>query len=296
MICREEAMKRSPRKLAQNYLLILLGSAAYALAFEWCYVPNGIAFGGLTGVGQLVHSMVPAIPVGTVVIVLNIPLFLLGGKLLGGHLLVSSLAAMALSSLFIDILAAGHAFAPMEPMLACVFGGVLLGASLGLIFLQGATTGGTDLIARLLKLRFAWLPMGRLLLLIDLAVLAAVAAVLRSLESALYGLVGLYISTLVMDAVLYGPDHAKVAYIVSDKPEEIARAITRELGRGATYLTGEGSWTGEKKKIVMCAFKQKEIVGVKEVVHRTDEGAFMIVCAAHEVLGEGFQSYHKESL
>lgn len=289
-------MKRSPRKLAQNCLLILLGAAVYALAFNWCYVPNGIAFGGLTGVAQLIHHLAPAVPVGTLVIVMNVPLFLLGWKLLGGGILALSLAAMAASSLFIDGIAAWYTFSPMEPMLAAIFGGVLLGTGLGLVFLQGATTGGTDLMARLLKLKLAWLPMGRLLLLIDLAVIVVVATAFGRLESGLYGLVALYISTLVMDALLYGLDTAKVAYVISDAPQDIARVIMDELERSVTFLQGEGGYTGVEKRVILCAFKQREIVGVKEAVRRADPNAFMIVTNAHEVLGEGFKGYRGEGL
>ncbi|MDD5938192.1 MAG: YitT family protein, partial [Clostridiales bacterium] len=246
-------------KLFQNYILIVLASALYALAFNWCFVPNGIAFGGVTGIAQIINAVLPWVPVGTLVIVMNIPLFLLGWKLLGGHLLVSSLVAMAVSSVLIDAIAAVYTFLPMEPLLACIFGGVLLGGALGVIFLQGATTGGTDLIARLLKLKLAWLPVGKLLMGIDLTVIVAVGVAFRSLESTLYGLVALYISTLVMDGVLYGLDNAKVAYIISDKPEEIAGVIIRDLDRSVTYLSGEGGYSGASKRVILCAFKQREI-------------------------------------
>lgn len=283
-------------KLFQNYILIVLASALYALAFNWCFVPNGIAFGGVTGIAQIINAVLPQVPVGTLVIVMNIPLFLLGWKLLGGHLLVSSLVAMAVSSVLIDAIAAVYTFLPMEPLLACIFGGVLLGGALGVIFLQGATTGGTDLIARLLKLKLAWLPVGKLLMGIDLTVIVAVGVAFRSLESTLYGLVALYISTLVMDGVLYGLDNAKVAYIISDKPEEIAGVIIRDLDRSVTYLSGEGGYSGASKRVILCAFKQREIVSIKETVRQIDPNAFMIVCAAHEVLGEGFRSYHQNEL
>lgn len=289
-------MKRSMGKLFQNYILIVLASALYALAFNWCFVPNGIAFGGVTGIAQIINAVLPWVPVGTLVIVMNIPLFLLGWKLLGGHLLVSSLVAMAVSSVLIDAIAAVYTFLPMEPLLACIFGGVLLGGALGVIFLQGATTGGTDLIARLLKLKLAWLPVGKLLMGIDLTVIVAVGVAFRSLESTLYGLVALYISTLVMDGVLYGLDNAKVAYIISDKPGEIAGVIIRDLDRSVTYLSGEGGYSGASKRVILCAFKQREIVSIKETVRQIDPNAFMIVCAAHEVLGEGFRSYHQNEL
>ena len=289
-------MKRSVGKLIQNYCLIVLGSLLYAVAFDWCFVPNGIAFGGITGLAQIVNASLPWAPVGTLVILFNIPLFLLGWKLLGGHLLVSSLVAMALSSLMIDGLAALYTFPAMEPLLACIFGGAVLGLGLGIIFLQGATTGGTELVARLLKLKLAWLPMGKLLMGIDLVVIVAVALAFRSLNSALYGLVALYISTLVMDGVLYGLDNAKVAYIISDHPEEITQVIIHDLDRSVTYLPGEGGYSGASKKVILCAFKQREIVVIKETVRQVDPNAFMIVCAAHEVLGEGFRSYHQSEL
>lgn len=289
-------MKRSVWKLVQNYSLIVLGSALYAVAFDWCFVPNGIAFGGITGLAQIVNAVLPWAPVGTLVILFNLPLFVLGWKFLGGHLLVSSLVSMALSSLMIDGLASLYTFSAMDHLLACIFGGVVLGLGLGIIFLQGATTGGTDLVARLLKLKLAWLPMGKLLMGIDLVVIVAVALAFRSLNSALYGLVALYISTLVMDGVLYGLDNAKVAYIISDHPEEIAKVIIDDLDRSVTYLSGEGGYSGARKKVILCAFKQREIVAIKETVRRVDPNAFMIVCAAHEVLGEGFRSYHQSEL
>ena len=193
------------------YLWIALASAIYALGFCWCYEPNQIGFGGITGVGQIINHFLPWAPIGVVVIILNVPLFLLGWKFIGGRLLVTSLFAMAVSSIFIDLIAAVHTFQPMEPLLGCIFGGVLMGGSLGIVFLQGATTGGTDLIARLMKLKLAWLPMGKLLLIIDLLVIVAVAVSFRNFSSALYGLVALYISTIVMDGVLYGLDNARVA-------------------------------------------------------------------------------------
>ena len=284
------------KKTLLPLLMITLGSACYALGFVWCYAPNGIAFGGITGVAQIVNYLVPALPIGITVIVLNIPLFILGWKLIGGRLLVSSLYAMFISSVFIDLLTPLRVWEPMEPLLACIFGGLLLGLSLGLIFQQGATTGGTDLMARLLKLKLAWLPMGKLLMGIDLAVIVTVSATFRTLYSALYGLVALYISTIVMDGVLYGLDTAKVAYIISDQNKEISDAIVKDLDRGVTILHGQGAYTGAKKDVLMCAFKQREIAAIKAAVKGIDPAAFVIVCNAHEVLGEGFRDYKKDDL
>ena len=278
------------------YLWITLASAIYAVGFNWCYEPNQIGFGGITGVGQIINHFIPGIPIGTAVILLNIPLFLLGWRLLGGHLLVSSLYAMLVSSVFVDLLHMFYTFQPMEPFLACVFGGVIIGLSLGIIFLQGATTGGTDLIARLLKLKLAWLPMGKLLMLVDLLVIAAVALVFRSIYSALYGVVTLYLSSFVMDQVLYGIDNAKVAYIISPEYKKINDAVIRDMERGVTILNGIGGWTGEDKRVLLVAFKQRQIVALKRTVKEIDPEAFLIVCPAHEVLGNGFRRYQQNDL
>lgn len=289
-------LSKSVLNTVRAALLITLGALIYALSFVWCFDPNGIAFGGVTGLAQIVNKFFPAIPVGVTVIVFNIPLFLLGWKLIGGKLLLSSLYAMFIASVFIDILTPLYDWQPMDPLLACIFGGLLLGASMGVIFLQGATTGGTDLAARLLKLKLAWLPMGKLLMGVDLGVIVLVALAFRTLNTALYGLVALYISTLAMDGILYGLDNAKVAYIISDKNEEICSAIVHDLERGVTILHGQGAYTGADKKVLMCAFKQKEIAAIKAAVKEIDPDAFLIVCNAHEVLGDGFRQYKKDDI
>ena len=278
------------------YLWITIASALYAVGFNWCYEPNQIGFGGITGVGQIINHFLPWAPIGTVVILLNIPLFLLGWKFLGGHLLVSSLYAMFISSVFIDLLHMLHTFQPMDPMLATIFGGVLMGGSLGIVFLQGATTGGTDLIARLVKLRLAWLPMGKLLLAVDLLVILAVALAFGNLYSALYGIVALYLSSFVMDKVLYGLDNAKVAYIISDRHEAITPRLIHDLDRGVTILHGRGAYSGAEKKVLMVAFKQRQIVEIKRLVTEIDPAAFLIVCDAHEVLGDGFRAYKENDI
>ena len=288
--------KQTVRRGVRAVLLITLASLFYAVSFVWCFDPNGIAFGGITGLAQIVNRLFPAIPVGVTVIVLNIPLFLLGWKLIGGKLLVSSLYAMFISSVFIDLITPLYDWQPMDPLLACIFGGLLMGGSLGIVFLQGATTGGTDLAARLLKLKFKWLPMGKLLMGVDLTVIILVALFFQNLNTALYGLVALYISTLAMDGILYGLDNAKVAYIISDHNEQIADAIVHDLDRGVTILQGQGAYTGADKQVLMCAFKQREIASIKAAVKDIDPDAFLIVCNAHEVLGEGFRDYKKDDL
>lgn len=284
------------KKNVLSFLIITLGAAFFAIGFVWFYQPNNIASGGLTGFAQIIHYLFEGIPVGVAVIVMNIPLFLLGWKLIGGKLLVGSLWAMLISSVIIDAISPLPIWKPMDPILASIFGGVCMGLSLGLIIQQGSTTGGTDLLARLLKLKLAWLPMGKLLLIIDLVVIVLVAIVFGELSTMLYGAVAMYISSLVMDGVLYGLDTAKVAYIISDRNDEIKQVLVHQLDKGVTILAGEGGYSGAEKKVLMCAFKQKEIAVIKAAVKELDPDAFLIVCNAHEVLGEGFRAYKKDDV
>ena len=288
-------MKHTLSYYVKSYAVITLGSILYALAYNIFYAPNLVAMGGLTGLGQVLNALIPVLPVGTTVFVMNVPLFFLGWKFIGGHLLVSSLYAMTFSSFAIDVMDMIYQFPPMDTMLAAIFGGALLGAGIGLVFSKGATTGGTDLIARLLKLKFAWLPMGTLVLIPDFIVIVLAAIAFGKVESALYGLVSLFITSKVMDMVLYGLDSSKVAYIISDACKEITDAVMA-MDRGATILHGEGAYSGDEKKVLMVAFKQKEIVPLKEKVNEIDPHAFLIVCDAHDVLGEGFRTYSKDDI
>jgi len=288
-------LKQNAKHLLRSYCIITLGSVLYAVAYNWFFAPNQVAMGGLTGLAQVINALLPFLPVGGMVFAMNIPLFFLGWKYIGGHLLVSSLYSMAVSSFAIDIIARIHTFQPQDTMLAALVGGALLGFSLGLVFSQGATTGGTDIVTRLIKLKLPWLPLGKIMLIPDFTVIALAAIAFGKVESALYGLVALFVSTKVMDTVLYGMDTSKVAYIISDNYRAIADAIL-ELDRGATILHAEGAWSGQDKKVLMVAFKQREIVRVKELVNERDPRAFLIVCDAHDVLGEGFRAYNKDDI
>lgn len=290
-------MKRTSfKKALLSFLVITLGSAIFAVGFVWFFQPNEIASGGLTGIAQIINHLIPAFPVGITLIVLNIPLFLLGLKFIGGKLLVGSLWAMFISSVIIDLITPLGNWMPMDPILAAVFGGVTMGLSLGFIIQQGSTTGGTDLLARLLKLKLAWLPMGKLLLALDVIVIILVALVFRELDTALYGIVSMYISSLVLDGVLYGLDTAKVAYIISDQNDTICHTLVHSMDKGVTILPGKGAYSGTDKQVLMCAFKQREIAAIKAAVKEIDPDAFLIVCNAHEVLGEGFRAYHKDDV
>ena len=290
-------MRTTSKILLRQYGLIVLASILYCVSFNWLYVPNNIGYGGLTGLAQIVNALVPSLPIGIVTLVMNLPLFFFGWKYLGGHLLLSSLFAMVLTSVGLDILNAIHVFQPLgDQLLASIFGGATIGLALGIIFAQGATTGGTDIAARLVKLKLAWLPLGKVLLVLDLIVVAAVGLAFGDIKTALYGTIAMFIASYFTDVVLYGLDTSKVAYIISDKYESIATEITIGMGRGVTILHGEGAWSGNEKEVLMCAFRQKEIVALKHVVKELDPDAFLIVCPAHEVLGDGFRSHYQEEI
>ena len=282
------------KHLLRSYFIIALGSILYGLAYDWFYAPNFIAMGGLTGLAQVINVVFPFLPVGIMVFAMNVPLFFLGWKYIGGHLLLSSLIAMLGLSLFIDHIPFPPATSDL--LLATVFGGALMGLSLGLVFSQNATTGGTDIITRLIKLKAPWLNLGTIMLGTDFVVITLAAITFGQIESAFYGLISLFICTRVMDMVLYGSNSSKIAYIISEQHEAIAQRIVQELDRGLTILHGKGGYSNQDKQVLMVAFPQKEIVQIKALVHEVDEHAFLIVCDAHDVLGEGFRTYDKNEL
>ena len=283
-------------RVLYDYGVIVLGCAIYAVSFNWFFQPNNISMGGFTGVAQIINRLVPVMPVGVTSILLNIPLFIIGVKKQGVKLLVASLSAMGVSSLMIDGLNMVYTFQPMEePLLACIYGGVLVGVSMGLLMTVGATTGGSDLAARLLKYKLRHLSIGRLCLGIDVSVICLYAITFRSVNNALYGIIAMYISSLTMDMVIYGSINAKMAYIISGRSEEILKVLL-EMNLGITLLEGRGGFSGDKKQVVLCAFKRSQIAPIKATVTGVDPNAFIIVCEAHEVLGEGFGEYSPDSL
>ena len=275
--------------------IIVLGCAVFAVGFDACVAPNHFSIGGMTGIAQIINALVPVLPVGILIIALNVPLFILGWMLLGKRALLKSLIAMILSSAMLDGLAMVYTFPPMEPMLASVYGGVLLGASMGILMLVNTTTGGTELGARLLKFPFPHLPIGKLCLILDVVVVSAYAAVFHSILNAMYGIIALYIASIVMDYIIYGTRTAQVAYIISEKEEAITEKLL-EMDRGVTLLDGEGAYHKNKRRVILCAMKRSQIVPVKLAVKEIDPDAFVIVCKANEVLGEGFGEYTKDSI
>ena len=189
-----------------------------------------------------------------------------------------------------------HDFTAMDPFLSAIFGGAMMGLGLGLISAQNATLGGTSTLARLIKIKYPWLSTGSLIMGSDVIILVLAVIAFGKLEAALYGTIALLALEMIMDKVLYGMDPSKVAYIVSQRASEIAKVLMTEQERGVTILRGEGAYTGEEKKILMVAFRQKDIVQIKRTVHAMDAKAFMVVVDANTVLGGGFEDYQKGEL
>lgn len=285
----------SAAKILKRYALITVACGLYALGFNWFFVPNRFTVGGFTGIAQIINHFLPMLPVGIVALVLNIPLFILGWRKIGRDLLISSLYATAVSSLMIDVLASLYTFPAMDSILACIYGGIVVGIGCGMLLHESATTGGTEMAARLLKLKFQGLSIGNLCLALDVAVTLGYALCFRDLSRAMYGIVALYILSLLIDRVVYGPNAAKVAYIISEQYEAITRELL-QLDRGVTLLEGKGAWSGKDKRVILCAFGRRQIIPVKKLVQAVDPNAFVIVCDAHEILGEGFGTYDPTGL
>ena len=272
-----------------DMLLFIAGSALYSLSVNIFTLPNHIAPGGLTGVGTLINYL-SGFPVGVSVILMNIPLFFFGVKILGREFFIKTVAATLLSSVFIDI---GGTFLPGyggDHILAAIYGGVLSGAGMSLIFIRGGTTGGTDILAKLIKHTFPHLSIGHIILALDAVILMGAAIVYKSIDSALYAIIVIFVSTTIIDRSIYGVGSGKVIYIFSKKSEQIAAQITEQLKRGATLLKTTGAYSGDDRKVVMCALRRHEVFGLKKIVLDIDPTAFVIVGDVGQVMGKGFNS------
>lgn len=288
--------KTTALKFLQDYGMIFISCLLYAFTFNCFFDVNNLAMGGFTGIAQVLNRFIPALPVGITVFIMNVPLMVIGVKKQGWKLLFASVFAIFVSSLMIDTMNMLITFPKTEPLLASLYGGVLLGISLGLMMLKSATTGGTELAARLLKYVFRSLSIGKLCLAIDVAVICIYALTFQSLDNALYGILAMYVSSLSMDIVVYGSINAKLAIIVSDHVEAVTAKLM-EMGLGATILDGHGAYTGSQKRVLMCAARPSKIGSIKTAVSQADpEKAFIIVCDAREVFGEGFGEYSANSL
>lgn len=274
---------------------IVFGSALFALAFAVFLDPNELNAGGVSGIAQILVHWIGIGSVGTVTALINLPLFALGGMKIGKKFFAGSMVGMVSSAILLDLFTL-LPVPSVEPLLACLYGGALCGLGLGIVFATGASTGGSDIVVRLLKLKLRHVPIGTISICFDAAVIVLTGLAFQDITKSLYSGIAIFLSGQIIDAVVYRFDYSKVALIISKEHEAIARAVGMELDRGATYLQGEGSYSHAQMKVVLTAVKKQQVSELKRIVSEIDPDAFIIVQEAHQVLGDGFSRYSKDEL
>lgn len=283
------------KKTILNIIKVILGSAVFALGFDLFLAPHGLNAGGISGLAMIFVELTGALSIGLITAAINLPLFAIGGLKVGKEFFWLSAVGMVVSSLCIDL----FTMIPqpdVEPLLCALYGGLVCGVGLGIVFATGGSTGGSDIVVRLLKLRWQHVPIGMISMTFDACVAALTGIVFWDVTKALYSGVAIFVTGKVIDTVVYSFDFSKVAIIISPQYEQIAAAIDSKLGRGATFLDGQGFYSRVDTKVVLTAVKRQQVAELKKLVMEIDESAFVIVQDAHQVLGDGFSSYSKHSL
>ena len=277
--------KQNIKNIAVEYFFVIIGAAVVALGFNLFLFPNQIASGGVSGISTILHGLF-GWNAGLVQYALSIPLFIAGVLILGKSFGFKSLLGTLALPFFI-IITENLEAATMEPLLGAIFGGIVVGSGIGLVFKGKASTGGTDLLAQIIT-KYTGLTLGTSVLLID-GLIAVSAAIVFDIEKGLYAIVGLYVTTKTVDIIQMGFSQSKMVYIITNKQEEVRNAIYRDVNRGVTKVPAVGGYTGEERQIIMVVVYQTEFTKLKQVVKTVDPSAFVIVSDAYEVLGEGFK-------
>lgn len=278
------------RRKILKYFLIVLGSVIYAVGFQFFMFPNRIVSGGISGIAMILNHFTHW-PVGMMVIAMNVPLFLIAWRHFGLDYLIGSLVGTAVSSIFVDLFASTGIVATTDPMLGSIIGGVIKGAGMGIIYYVGASTGGIDIVAKMLRQKYQQINFGTIVLILDVMIVVVYALVLNQYESAMYSLIGMYVVSKVVDLALYGIDNSSLCYIVSEKSEELANEIlSGHVHRGVTILEGEGAYSHRRKNVILCVIKRTQMGEMRRLVRRVDEHAFFIVTDAKNVFGTGFEN------
>lgn len=272
----------------RDYAGITLGALLTATALNMFLVPNRIADGGVSGLAIVLHYL-SGWPVGMIMLAVNIPLLLCGIRVLGASFGIYTLYGAVVLSLAVDLLAPYVPVLTRDLLLSAVYGGVLNGAGMGIVFRFGGTTAGTDVAAAILN-KWLGISLGQALLSVDIFVITVAGIVFHSAELPLYGLISLFIAAKIIDLVQEGWGTSKAFLIMSERNQEISQSIQRDIGRGVTFFHGRGGYSGEDRDILFCVVSVREVSRVKDLVSRLDPHAFLIVADAHEVLGEGFKS------
>ncbi len=273
-----------------QYLMVALGALIYAVAFQFFMFPNEIVAGGVTGIAMIVNA-VTHWPVGVMVIIMNVPLFLVSWRHFGLEYMLASLLGMGLSSVLVDTFSLSGLVLTHEPMLAAIIGGVIKGAGLGIIYYHNASTGGIDIVIKFLRQRYSHIQFGTIMLIVDAAIVVAYAMVLGKYESAMYSIIAMYVVSKVIDLVLYGMDNSALCLIISDQSGDLTQKIlSGHVHRGVTILEGEGAYSHREKHVIMCVVKRTQIPEMRRLVRSVDEHAFFVVTDAKNVFGKGFES------
>lgn len=288
-----EARKTWKRRII-DYVIITLASGIYAVAVSLFLDPNSLAPGGVTGISIILNRLT-GLETGTWVLLINIPIIAVGTWKFGWRFILSTMYCTALTSFLINLFAPIGALTA-DPFLAALVGGSLMAVGLGLVFKSGATTGGTDIIIKLLRLRFPHLKTGSLFLMTDAMIVAVSAFVFQNVDVALYAGLVVVINSMLLDVVLYGRDGAKLLFIISDSYEAITKRLLEDLDIGVTYLSGSGAYSGKEKNVIMCVVKKQLSPKAEEIVREEDPLAFMIITSATEIFGEGYKSIYSEKL
>ncbi len=252
-----------------------------------CFLaPNDIIAGGVSGVATIINHFT-SLPIGLMIMLINIPIFICGVIKFGKSLGISTLYATIALSVFTDIFSAIGMLTD-DMLLASVFGGIIAGAGYGIVFYCKATTGGVDIIANIIKTKYRHFQLGKIILIVDLVIILFAMYVYKNINIGLYSIIALWLTAYVLDMILEGFNFAKLVLIISDNYEEIAKLINTKLKRGATFLNGQGTYTNHSKKVIMCTIKEKEIPMLKDIIKSVDNDSFVLITDAREVLGEGF--------
>lgn len=276
-------------------LRIFVGTGIFSVGFNMFLGPNDLNAGGLSGLAQLMVEVLGFGSVGLFVALINLPLFALAGIKVGKQFFWGSLAGMLSLTVTLELFTFLPAFEG-DPLLAALYGGVMAGIGVGIVFMAGASTGGSDIIVRLLKMRMQHVNIGTITIGFDCIVAILTGLVFQDMSRALYSGVTIFVTGKVVDAVVYSFDYSKAVMIMSKEYEKVAKVITKDLNRGATYLKGEGTYSGNEMKVVFTVVKKQQLAELKRLLHEVDPNAFVVVQEAHQVLGEGFARYSKNSL
>lgn len=276
----------------KDFLSVAIGCMIYGISSNIFIIPNHIAPGGATGLSVIANYLFH-VPVGTMIIVFNIPLFILSQKMLGKTFLFRTITATILLSVFVDL----FVFLPHytgDRLVAGLFGGAFGGIGLGIVFSRGVMTGGSDLLARIIKRKAHNITLGQLILIIDAFVITLAAFAFKDITAALYAVISIFVSTKAIDSVLSGFDTAKTAIIVTSKKDEISKGIISGLGRTATILDAVGAYSNDKRSMLFCVVRRHEFYKLKKMVNLLDDKAFVMVMDTSEVLGLGFKEEYED--